>query len=86
MLLIDEGSIKISNPEITKWDKYLLNEPLYIIINTPSYNIECRKYSTPKTLPNDKKETQPGRISLKDGNINEESHLTSSHEEHCSYQ
>ena len=71
-LLTDEVSDKVSNPDIdtdsktdldtTQCANYLLNDPLNLSINTPSYNFEFEDYDTTTILPRDMKQSQPGRI------------------------
>ena len=92
VLLPDEGSNNVSKPDldndskpnidITQCAKYLLNDPLNP--NSPSSNFSCKYYGTPKTLPKDMKESQPGGISRKEVNIPEEYRLTSLQKEHYS--
>ena len=84
-LLTDECSIKAYKPElnmtskpnldITQCAKHILNEPLNINIDTPSSNFSRKDYGTPTTLPKDRKENHPRRISRKDGNIPEDYQL-----------
>ena len=91
-LLPDEWINKVSNPDIdtaskpnfyiTQCTKYLFNDPLNININTSSYNVVCKCYVTPTTLPKYRKKVQPGRISSKEGNRPEESHLTYLQKDH----
>ena len=93
-LLPNEGSNKVSNPDnytaskpnlgTTQCAKYLLNEKMNINPNTTSFNFSCKDYGVPTTLPKDRKEIQPGRISRKEGNRPEVSHLTSFQKEHYS--
>ena len=92
----DEERNKASNPdlymasktdiEINQWAKYLLNEPLNPNLNTASSNFAWKDYGIPETLPKYSKESQPGRISHKDGNRLEEPHLTSFQKEYYSEQ
>ena len=85
-LLPDEGSNKVSKPDldvdskhnidITHFSKYLCNDPLNPNTNAPSSNCTCKDYVTHTTPPKDRKESQPGRISCKEGNRSEDLHLT----------
>ena len=94
MLIPDEGSNKVSKPDldtaskpnldITQCAKYLFNDPLNLNLSTPSSNFACKYYVTHTTLPKDSNQSQPGNISHKEGNRPENSHLTLLHEYHCS--
>ena len=92
MLIPDEGSNKVSKPDldtaskpnldITQCAKYLFNDPLNLNLSTPSSNFVCKYYGTPITPPKDSKYIQPGVNSCKEGNIHEESHLISLQKDH----
>ena len=61
---------------IAQCDKYLLNDPLNLNLDTPSSNIAYNGYGTPKTLPKYtlakfRKEYQPGGIPCNQDNIPE---------------
>ena len=76
-LLPNEGINKISKPDIytvsklnidiTQCAKYIFNDPLNLNTNTPSYNFTCKDYGTHTTPPKNRKGSQPGGISRKEG-------------------
>ena len=91
MVLLDEARNNNSKPDldmvykpdldIAQCDKYLLNNPLNINLNPPSYNLSRKYYGMPRTLSKYRKGSQCVGISRKKGNIPEESHLTYFHKD-----